>query len=233
MNGKKEYRVRVLFDTGSQRTFVTAKAVGKIGLEPIREERVGFKAFGSKDTDVARRGIYKLSLGPVNGDTDIVIEASVVNDISTIANEHVEVIKQNYSHLRDLFFADVSRYQDTPEIDISIGAGYLWEFQNGETIRGGKHEPIAVKTTLGWVLSGPLTGERLCSSDCFPIVVNHTTDSMSETNTKEQCGHVPGVDNPADIGSRGVKASELKDSRLWWEGPEWLKEGKKAWPSSE
>ena len=161
VDGKKECRVQVLFDTGSQRTFITAKAVGRLGLKPVREESLGIKAFGSRETNVAKRGILELSLSSVSGGGDTVIEAFVVDDISTITNEHVEIIKQNYSHLSDVFFSDVCRYQDTLEIDVLIGAAYIWEFQNGETIRGGQHEPIAVKTTLGWVLSGPLTGEKL------------------------------------------------------------------------
>ena len=38
------------------------------------------------------------------------------------------------------------------------------------------------------------------------------------------------VDNPADIGSRGILASELKTSLLWWNGPEWLCEADDKWP---
>ena len=39
-----------------------------------------------------------------------------------------------------------------------------------------------------------------------------------------------GVDNPADLGSRRVKASVIRSNRLWWEGSAWLKGGKTAWP---
>ena len=49
---------------------------------------------------------------------------------------------------------------------------------------------------------------------------------------KEDWGHVAGVDNPADLGSRGVTASHLRDSKIWWEGPEWLKKGRENWPNS-
>ena len=58
--------------------------------------------------------------------------------------------------MRDLWFSDVCQSKDELEIDVLIGADYLWEFQKGTTIRGGPEEPVAVHTELGWVLSGPL-----------------------------------------------------------------------------
>ena len=77
-------------------------------------------------------------------------------DISHISNEHVEVVKNDFPHLCDLWFSDVCQSKDELEIDVLIGVDYLWEFQKGTTIRGGPEEPVAVHTELGWVLSGPL-----------------------------------------------------------------------------
>ena len=34
--------------------------------------------------------------------------------------------------------------------------------------------------------------------------------------------HVPTLQNPADIVSRGIKAADLKTHNLWWHGPAWL-----------
>ncbi|KAL9955947.1 hypothetical protein ACROYT_G037353 [Oculina patagonica] len=42
-----------------------------------------------------------------------------------------------------------------------------------------------------------------------------------------------GEENPADIGSRGERASKLKESELWWRGPTWLTRPESEWPSSE
>ena len=36
--------------------------------------------------------------------------------------------------------------------------------------------------------------------------------------------HVAGVENPADMCSRGVSPAALRDSRLWWHGPMWLED---------
>ena len=43
--------------------------------------------------------------------------------------------------------------------------------------------------------------------------------------------HCPGIDSPADIGTRGMLPSELSQSKLWWKGPEWLKGPKENWPT--
>ena len=57
-------------------------------------------------------------------------------------------------------FSDVSG-EISLQVDVLVGANFLWEFQGRQTIRGAKNEPVAVETTLGWVLSGPLNGESL------------------------------------------------------------------------
>ena len=35
--------------------------------------------------------------------------------------------------------------------------------------------------------------------------------------------------NPADLPSRGMSSKELKQSTLWWNGPEWLKDDFPSW----
>lgn len=44
--------------------------------------------------------------------------------------------------------------------------------------------------------------------------------------------HVVSQDNPADLATRGMIASELKDNSLWWHGPKWLSQEKHLWPKS-
>lgn len=53
-----------------------------------------------------------------------------------------------------------------------IGSDYYWEFMTGETVQG-RDGPVAVNTTLGWVLSGPAetTGQR---KSTVSLVTTHT-----------------------------------------------------------
>ena len=58
------------------------------------------------------------------------------------------------------------------------------------------------------------------------------------TEIREKTGvalwrHVPGTDNPADWGTRGVTAGELAKSEVWKKGPEWLSKEKTHWPTRE
>ena len=62
--------------------------------------------------------------------------------------------------------------------------------------------------------------------------VQNVNESRSFTE-ESMWNHCPGLENPADIGSRGEVASKLKSNQLWWRGPWWLSEPKKSWPKSE
>ncbi|XP_062704645.1 uncharacterized protein LOC134286948 [Aedes albopictus] len=43
--------------------------------------------------------------------------------------------------------------------------------------------------------------------------------------------HVPGIENPADIISRGMLPAELRDCAAWWNGPPWLSQPNRFWPA--
>ena len=206
VNGKKGSRMRVLFDSGSHRSFITAKAVSKLDLRPVRRESLGIKAFGSSEEESADRDVVNFSLGPLNGSKHVKMEAFVVNDIASIPNIHVEVVKETFLHLTSVWFSDVCRNDDFLEIDCLIGSDWLWSFQEEETIRGGPQEPVAVKTSLGWVLSGPLQGEKIPSSyDCH---VNVCVDPMSSLNKVEKQEIDSNLQKLWDLDSIGIREED-------------------------
>lgn len=56
-----------------------------------------------------------------------------------------------------------------------------------------------------------------------PFVANRVVQIIENINNKHWY-HVQSKDNPADLASRGIFLSALKESDLWWRGPRWLSE---------
>ena len=63
--------------------------------------------------------------------------------------------------------------------------------------------------------------------------VRHRVNQILALTNKGDWNHCPGLENPADLGSRGILASKLLGKALWWAGPEWLISLDKAWPKSK
>ena len=61
-------------------------------------------------------------------------------------------------------------------------------------------------------------------------VVQHRVNEILMRTSKDQWRHVPGKEDPADLGTRGVDPSQLKNSKLWWFGPAWLTKDEKERP---
>ena len=64
------------------------------------------------------------------------------------------------------------------------------------------------------------------------FVANRVAEIRSDSDVGEW-RHVPGLLNPADLGSRGCSARDLLISDLWWKGPAFLAEGADHWPDAE
>ena len=76
------------------------------------------------------------------------------------------------------------------------------------------------KTTLSWIRN---KGE-------WKQFVRHRVNEILRLTDKEEWAHCSTLENPADLGSRGVLASQLKEDELWWLGPRWLTGRKEDWP---
>ena len=161
VDGKLGSKVRVLFDTGSHKSFITNKAVNSLGLRPVKQETLGIKVFGKTEVDVEVKDVVELSLTSLSGGKSVRIQCYTIDDIANIECVNMSEVKQTYQHLKTVYFSDFCGSQRELQVDVLIGANFLWQFQEGESIRGGPEEPVAVKTTLGWTLSGPLRGGKL------------------------------------------------------------------------
>ncbi|XP_022802638.1 uncharacterized protein LOC111340115 [Stylophora pistillata] len=105
--GSVKGRMRVLFESGSQRSFVTAKAARNHGLGIVRKEWVAINTFRQVVKESGLMEVVQFDIMPLRANRSLRLEAYVVPEISNISNEHVEVVKNDYPHLRNLWFSDV------------------------------------------------------------------------------------------------------------------------------
>ena len=61
------------------------------------------------------------------------------------------------------------------------------------------------------------------------VFVANRAEEIPENSSMDQCRHVKGVENPADIGTRGMSIEGLKES-VWLNGPAWLQADEEKWP---
>ena len=62
-----------------------------------------------------------------------------------------------------------------------------------------------------------------------PVFVANRVAEILESSTADEWYHVKGIENPADIGTRGMTVELLKESQ-WLNGPAWLKQNPEKWP---
>lgn len=74
-----------------------------------------------------------------------------------------------------------------------------------------------------WLRRDPMT--------CKPFVANRVL-AIREASENGIWRHVQGIDNPADLLTRGIDADQLHNAPLWWHGPSWLIDAEKNWPIS-
>lgn len=99
---------------------------------------------------------------------------------SSLPNK-IEVTK--FPHLDCLEFAEEVDKSDDESIDILIGSDYDWKIV--KTVHG-ESDPRAVKSKLGWLLSGPI-GEKISSDHVGShLVITGKVDSLYYANEHDE-----------------------------------------------
>ncbi|XP_055622276.1 uncharacterized protein LOC129765864 [Toxorhynchites rutilus septentrionalis] len=94
-------------------------------------------------------------------------------------------------------------------IDVSISAAYFWSDSS---------------VTLQWLQSPPNVWKT--------FVANRVSEVQHYTHGC-RWNHISGVENPADLVSRGLSVEDFLCSDLWKRGPAWLSSSSEHWPISK
>ena len=154
-------QARLIFDTGSQRSYVSTRLRNALQLPTINQETLMIKTFGSETGQIQSRDLVQLCVQGMTSETHLYVNAYAVPIIcSPLQNQAVNFAASTYQHLSGLLLADsisADENENNVEVDVLIGADYYWHFLNG-AIKRGESGPTALQTKVGWVLSGPVQG---------------------------------------------------------------------------
>ncbi|UYV82752.1 hypothetical protein LAZ67_22000735 [Cordylochernes scorpioides] len=143
--------VRILFDSGSQRSYIRRALIGQLNLERIGQGQIQKALFGGGMTRVEKHGIYRIQLENIRKGNKIGID---VLEEKTICGRTTSIpmgqwVEELISHHVELNNED---FQNR-EIDILIGSDYFGECLTGRMLKL-KSGPTAIETMFGWILCG-------------------------------------------------------------------------------
>ena len=157
--------VRILFDGGSQRSYITKDLRDRLGLSPKRVETLNLSTFGDKVYRKQRCELVELELFKGDGDS-LNISALTFPQICSALPSKVDLTDCPAFESLDLV-SDASC--DNKPIDILIGSDLYWEFVSGKVIRSNTGL-VAIESKFGWILSGTTEGPNV---DTDGVSVSH------------------------------------------------------------
>ena len=169
---QKKHFVRIILDSGSQKTYITQQLKETLGLKPLARERLCIKTFGSDYDNLKTVDVVNLCLKNVNKDVTMTITAHVVPMICSPLNyQAVQFAKKNHDHLKDIVLSECNP-EENLVVDILVGADQYWNIANGE-IKRGESGPVAMNTRFGWTLSGPVENTPRSETNSVNLAATH------------------------------------------------------------
>ena len=149
-------QVRMLFDSCSQRSYLSKSVKKTLNLSPIGKETILINTFGNEG-QILEAELVQLVVHCFNGERVVITAYCVDHVCEPIINQNIAFAYGKYEHLSRLPLADQSDNNDSLEIQLLIGLDHYWSLIDGQVTRGEMGDgPIAMKSKLGYVLSGPV-----------------------------------------------------------------------------
>jgi len=143
----------ILFDEGSQRSFISQDVSQKLGLQPQARENISLTSFGAETPSYRTLDRATISVQTITGEK-IPISVLIVPKIALPLPNPMRTALKQFPYLRGLKLAHPVTENENFEISVLIGADYYWHFVGDHVIRG--TGPTAVQSKLGYLLSGPI-----------------------------------------------------------------------------
>ena len=157
---KVNTKVRILFDSGSKRSYITNELKEKLDLKPTKQETLHLNTFGEEGFKRQKSDMFSLQLQGKDGELNLELSALAFPVICSPVSPKINI--QDFPHLDGLQFAD-DFDEGEQSIDMLLGADYYYEIVTGDVIKSNTG-PTAVKSKIGWLLLGPTSTTTSSSS---------------------------------------------------------------------
>ena len=203
---------RMIFDSGSQKTYISDRLRGALGLPTISREALSIKVFGTDEGTPKLYDVTQFCIRSPYSDENLYVTAHVINKVcAPLKNQVIQQAVKHTPPLASLPLADwpENEAQDL-EVDILIGSDFYWHFMTGRCIRG-EYGPAALETKIGWVLSGPVPWDQEAQYTQTNLTLTHLL-MVNEEQSKEDELTKESLENQLskfwDLENLGISKSE-------------------------
>ena len=116
--------VRLIFDSGNQRSYVTDKVKQSLSLDRQCVKTMLIKTFGSERGSKQQCDVVSLGLNTGNGGAVQLLFLSVPLICDPISDQPITHAMENYEYVANLDLADYSSASNLLEVDVLIGSDH-------------------------------------------------------------------------------------------------------------
>lgn len=211
-----DVEVNILFDSGSDRSFVTESLVKKIKPTFVQSEPVSYVSFGNRKANKSViRGIYEFDLqGRDRRRRKLVAtEMPVICANISTACLNSEILEG----FNNLELANSYSKSEIVTIDILIGLDYYWDFVSATKVMK-INGIVAQETPFGWILSGSCSTDAKATNGfpCQLLCLNDIPESVIRNMWELESIGIVGAGDVVDQNltlKRFEKSVKFKDER--------------------
>ena len=157
---KRTMNAVVLFDTGSNRTYVSQNFVDKVSPDYIETTELSYSCFGSETASPSKSvHVYDVCMKGV--DAEVSVSATCIETICTSLSQ-----PRIPTHLLKKLDSDVVSIPtgSNIQVDILIGMDHYWRIMHKDIVCLSE-ERMAQRSAIGWVVSGGVPTARKSKKD--------------------------------------------------------------------
>lgn len=210
---QSKQEVRILLDSGSQRTYITERLAKTLKLKKENEQEIRLVTFGSDKTKVIKTASTKVSIQLKDG-KDMTITANIVPNITGVIQRKPVTIsdrKRFDALVENLSLADtVPAEIESDTVDLLLGNDFYLDIILGHKIEV-QQGLYLLSSKLGWILTGRTTDVDEDVNDVNMLILtygNNISNTKVFTAVDNSVPTKPDLQDFWNIESIGIRESE-------------------------